>query len=150
MKNNVPNYSYPEEAVSSSNAMYHYRVWLSRPDKTYPNTVGSKEKAAQFLQRSKEENRERLYESEVHDVLNAYGFNQPKGLFARTPEEAVAAAKGIGYPVVMKIVSPQIVHKSDIGGVRVNLQARRMWKTPFLILLPVSGISCLRRIFTGS
>jgi acetyltransferase len=61
----------------------------------------------------------------VHDVLNAYGFPQPKSLFARTSEEAVAAAKGIGYPIVMKIISPQIVHKSDIGGVRVNLKNKK-------------------------
>jgi acetyl coenzyme A synthetase (ADP forming)-like protein len=125
MKSNVPNYSYPEEAVSSLNAMYHYRVWISRPVKTYPEPMGSKEKAAQIFAKVGEEDRQRLTDSEVHDVLDAYGFSQPKGLFARTSDEAVAAAKGIGYPVVMKIVSPQVVHKSDMGGVRVNLHGKK-------------------------
>jgi len=125
MKNNVPNYSYPEEAVSSLNAMYHYKVWISRPGKTYPKPVGSKEKVAQIFVKAGEESRQRLTDSEVHDVLDAYGFSQPKGLFARTSDEALAAAKGIGYPVVMKIVSPQVVHKSDMGGVRVNLHSKK-------------------------
>jgi acetyl coenzyme A synthetase (ADP forming)-like protein len=125
MKSNVPNYSYPEEAVSSLNAMYHYRVWISRPVKTYPGPLGLKEGAAQIFAKVRDEGRQRLTDSEVHDVLDAYGFSQPKGLFARTSDEAVAAAKGIGYPVVMKIVSPQIVHKSDMGGVRVNLHSKK-------------------------
>ena len=108
MKYGVPNYSYPEEMVSSMNAMYNYHLWINRPEKTYNKYNGLKEKAAEIFDEVKKENRDRLYELEVHDVLQAYGFTQPKSLFARTPEEAVAAAKGIGYPVVMKIISPQI------------------------------------------
>jgi acetyl coenzyme A synthetase (ADP forming)-like protein len=121
----VPNYSYPEEAVSSLNAMYRYRLWIDRPEKTYHKFNGMKDNAVPIIDGVERENRDRLSEPEVHDVLQAYGFLQPKGLFARTAEEAVAAAKGIGYPVVMKIISPQIVHKSDIGGVRVNLNNRK-------------------------
>ncbi len=125
MKYGVPNYSYPEEMVSSMNAMYRYHLWINRPEKHYPMFNGLKEKAVQIFDTVKKENRDYLYELEVHDVLHTYGFNQPKSLFARTSEEAVAAAKGIGYPVVMKIISPQIIHKSDIGGVKVNLNSKK-------------------------
>ncbi len=125
MKYGVPNYSYPEEMVSSMNAMYRYHLWTKRPEKTYPVYNGLKEKALKIFNEAKKENRERLFELEVRDVLHAYGFNQPRSLFARTSEEAVAAARGIGYPVVMKIISPQIVHKSDIGGVRINLNSKK-------------------------
>ena len=121
----VPNYSYPEEAVSAMNAMYHYHVWINRPDKQYQGFPGFKEKAVQVFANAKKENRDRFTDSEVHDVLGAYGFTLPKSSFARTSEEAVDAAMEIGYPVVMKIVSPQIVHKSDIGGVRVNLNSKQ-------------------------
>ena len=121
----VPNYSYPEEAVSAMNAMYHYHVWINRPDKQYQGFPGFKEKAVQVFANAKKENRDRFTDSEVHDVLNAYGFTLPKSSFARTSEEAVDAAMEIGYPVVMKILSPQIVHKSDIGGVRVNLNSKQ-------------------------
>ena len=53
--------------------------------------------------------------------MNAYGFPLPKNILAKTEDEAVEAANKIGYSVVMKIASPQIVHKSDAGGVKVNL-----------------------------
>jgi acetyl coenzyme A synthetase (ADP forming)-like protein len=125
MKYNVPNYSYPEEAVSSLNAMYRYHVWINRPQKTYPHFEGLKDKVSRVFEKVKEENRERLTDPEVHEILNTYGFLQPKSLIARTSEEAVAASKEIGYPVVMKIISPQIVHKSDIGGVRINLNNKK-------------------------
>lgn len=130
-KYNVPNYNYPEEAVATFHAMYHYNVWIKKKEKTFQEFSGFKEKANHIFNKVRDENRERLTDSEVHDVLNAYGFSQPKGLFARTSEEAVAAAKGIGYPVVMKIVSPQIIHKSDIGGVKVNLNNKKEVENAF-------------------
>ena len=131
MKYNIPNYSYPEEAVSALNAMYRYHVWINRPDKIYPNFSNLKDNVSGLFNKVKEENRERLSEQEVHDVLKNYGFAQPRSLLARTSEEAVAASKGIGYPVVMKIISPQITHKSDIGGVRVNLSSKKEVENAF-------------------
>lgn len=125
LKFGVPNYSFPEEMVSAMNVMYLYHLWINRPEKTFHPYEGLKEKAASVFDTAKNENRDRLYDMEVHDILRAYGFSQPRGLVARTPEDAVAAAKGIGYPVVMKILSPQISHKSDIGGVRINLNSRK-------------------------
>jgi acetyltransferase len=131
LKHGVPNYNYPEDAVSALNAMYHFHLWTRRPDKTYPQVDGVKEEVTGVFHAVKEENRDRLAEPEIHEVLNAYGFRQPKRLLARTSEEASAAAKKIGYPVVMKIISPQIVHKSDVGGVRINLSAKREVENAF-------------------
>jgi acetyltransferase len=125
MKSNVPNYSYPEEAVSSLSAMYNYQLWINRPDKTYARIDDLKDKVSYIFEKVKEEKRERLSESEVYEVLKTYRFSQPKSLFARTSEEAVTAAKGIGYPVAMKIISPQIIHKSDAGGIRLNLNSKK-------------------------
>jgi acetyltransferase len=125
LKNNVPNYSYPDEMVSSLNAMYQYHLWLHKPEKQFPAYKGCREKASQMFETAKRENRGRLYDLEVQSVLRAYGFTQPKGIFARTSEEATAAARDIGYPVVMKIVSPQISHKSDMGGVKINLNNKK-------------------------
>lgn len=125
LKNNVPNYSYPDEMVSSLNAMYQYHLWLHKPEKQFISLDGCSAKASQIFQTAQTESRGRLYDLEVHDVLRAYGFSQPKGIFARTSEEAIAAAGDIGYPVVMKIVSPQISHKSDMGGVKINLTNKK-------------------------
>jgi acetyl coenzyme A synthetase (ADP forming)-like protein len=131
MKYHVPNYSYPEHAVSSLNVMYKYNIWIKSPEKVYPRIEGLKEKVHDIFERVKEEKREHLRDSEVYEVLNAYGFLQPRSLLARTSEEAVAAAKGIGYPVVMKIVSPQVIHKSDIGGVRINVNSKKEIENTF-------------------
>jgi acetyl coenzyme A synthetase (ADP forming)-like protein len=131
MRHNIPNYSFPEEAVYSLNAMYRYHVWINRPGKTFPKFDGLKEKVSHVFEDVKKTNRESLTDSEIHEVLNAYGFLQPKSLLARTSEEAIAASKGIGYPVVMKIVSPQVIHKSDIGGVKINLNSKKDVKNAF-------------------
>jgi acetyltransferase len=125
LKHNIPNYSYPEDSVISLNAMYQYHLWLQKPKKTYTYIEGLKNKVTHVFDDVRKTNRDRLTEAEIHELLHTYGFSQRKSLFARTSEEALAAAKGIGYPVVMKIVSPQIIHKSDIGGVRTNLNSKK-------------------------
>ncbi len=125
MENNIPNYEYPEEAVAAYHAMYRYHAWIKRPPKTFTNMNVRKNGVTAIFEKVKQENRDRFTDEEIHEVLKTYGFRQPKGLFARTSEEAVAAAKRIGYPVVMKIMSPQVVHKSDIGGVRKNLNNKK-------------------------
>ncbi len=125
MQNNVPNYSYPEEAISTLYAMYHYNVWIKKKQKTYIQFEGFKERAKKVFDRAIEEKRDRLTDKEAYEILKAYGFSVPKTLFARTPEEAVISANKIGYPVVMKILSPHIIHKSDIRGVRINLKNKK-------------------------
>jgi acetate---CoA ligase (ADP-forming) subunit beta len=59
---------------------------------------------------------------EAFGILKAYGIPAVKTAFAKTPEEAVSVAEEIGYPLVMKVVSPQISHKSDVGGIRFSLK----------------------------
>jgi acetyltransferase len=125
MRHNIPNYSYPEEAVEALNAMYRYHVWIQRPEKRYPSSEGLKQSVSQIFDEVRKTNRDRLTDAEIHDVLHAYEFLQPRSLLARTSAEAVAAAKGIGYPVVIKILSPHIIHKSDMGGVRTNLKNKK-------------------------
>lgn len=131
MRNGVPSYSYPEEMVSSLNAMYGYHLWLHKPERQFPAYKDFKGRAAHIFEKVLRENRDRLYEQEVHDVLHAYGFSQPSSQFARTSEEALNAAREIGFPVAMKIVSPQISHKSDMGGVKINLTGKREVENAF-------------------
>ena len=62
-----------------------------------------------------------MLEEEGYEVLQAYGFQTPKSYLAKSEDECAEAARNIGYPLVMKIVSPQIIHKSDAGGVKIGL-----------------------------
>jgi len=75
------------------------------------------------LENARSEGRSKLLEHEAYEVLGAYGLPVPKAGIARSAEEALKIAEKIGYPVVLKVVSPDIVHKSDVGGVIINLSS---------------------------
>ncbi len=87
-----------------------------------PHTSGQdRASAARIFEAARAENRHVLG-LEAFDILKAYGIPVVKTAFAKTAEEAVNAAEEIGYPLVMKVVSPQISHKSDLGGISLSLQ----------------------------
>ena len=75
----------------------------------------------EIIGNARSEGRYKLLEHESYEVLRHYDLPVPKFGLARSVDEAVALAEKIGYPVVLKVVSPDIVHKSDVGGVIVNL-----------------------------
>jgi len=74
------------------------------------------------FQRARDEKRTSLLETESRALLRAYGVSLPPAEFVRSPAEAAAASIGLGFPLAMKVVSPDIVHKSDAGGVKLNLK----------------------------
>ncbi len=117
----IPMYTFPESAGYVLGAMqryakWHQRTWVepTRPEGCQP------EKVAAIL--SQFASRRVLGEAESRLVLDAYGVSLIPGALARNAEEAVEAAERLGFPVVMKVVSPQILHKSDVGGIRLNLR----------------------------
>ncbi len=75
-----------------------------------------------YLEAATKERRSTLMEDAAADVCRGYGIPTPQAQFRRTGQAADAAAK-VGFPLVMKIVSPQISHKSDVGGVRLNIRS---------------------------
>ncbi len=79
----------------------------------------------EIIRKAKEEGRNFLLEHESKELVSHYGIPVTKVKLARSEDETVAAAQEIGYPVVLKIVSPQVLHKSDVGGVMVNLKDDR-------------------------
>lgn len=117
----VPYYTYAEGAVRALKAMLRFSEWASKDPGEVAKFEASGEKASEILDRAVREERSSLLEEEGQQILQAYGLPLPKSELARNAAEAVEAAKSIGFPVVMKIVSPQITHKSDAGGVRINL-----------------------------
>ena len=120
-KGNVPYYTYAEGAIRTLAAMIRFSNWTkSSPGKITKFKV-NKVKAQKIFDQVKKEKRPNLLEEEGQEVLKAYGLPLPSSALAANEAEAVKIAKKIGYPVVMKIASPQIIHKSDAGGVKVNL-----------------------------
>jgi acyl-CoA synthetase (NDP forming) len=74
-------------------------------------------------------------ETEAKDILEAYGFVTPKGSIATTAEQAANIAQQLGFPVVLKIWSPDILHKSDVGGVKVGLKSEQEVRDAFDLMM---------------
>ena len=117
----IPYYTYAEGAIRTLKAMLRFTNWISTPAGKIVKFKVDKLKAKKIFEKVKKEGRPNLLEEEGQEVLRAYGFPLPKSELTKTENDAVKIAKKIGYPVVMKIASPQIIHKSDAGGVKVNL-----------------------------
>jgi acetyltransferase len=129
--NAIPTYDYPEDAVRALDAMVSYRRWREKPQRQYRYFDANIPKVREIFTSVIGQHRHSLIESEARHILKAYGFRLPKSRIARTTKEAVAAASEIGYPVVIKIASPDVLHKSDMGGVRVGLETDAMVEDAF-------------------
>jgi len=81
-------------------------------------------KTDKIIALARKENRKALLEPEAKAICNEYGISVPKFDVATNATEAAEMAQKTGYPIVMKIVSPEIIHKSDAGGVKVNLKSK--------------------------
>jgi acetyltransferase len=117
----IPNYPFPERAVSALRAMYAQRVWSERPTGEYASFDVDKERVRKLFESIRASGRVALSEIEACDVIEAYGMRLPQSRLAQSPDEAATIAAEFGFPVVMKISSPDILHKSDIGGVKVGI-----------------------------
>jgi acetyl coenzyme A synthetase (ADP forming)-like protein len=121
-KHSIPNYVFPERAVGAFAAMAEYWERRQRPAPQYERFVVDQETVRRIFDQVREEGRLTLGDAESREIMQAYGLRIPKSVLAKNVDEAVAAAESIGFPVVMKIASPDILHKSDIGGVRLNVR----------------------------
>lgn len=121
-KHKVPVYQFPESAARSLGALREGMKWLFRKILPPYNLVYDREKAGKIIEKYLSQGRYVLGELDGNEILKCYGFNILPMALAKTADEAAQIAQKLGYPVVMKIVSPQILHKSDAGGVKVGLR----------------------------
>ena len=119
----LANYPVPERAVNALAAMVRQKQWQERPMPQIEHFDVDRDAVAQVFQQVKADGRLAIGDAEARAVQTAYGIPFPKSFLAKTAEEAAKAAEEIGFPVVMKITSPDILHKTDIGGVKLNLQS---------------------------
>jgi acetyltransferase len=119
----VPNYESPDRAVQSLAAMVAYKRFKdSKEDGGPVSFEGDKVRTKAVLDSVRSENRLMLSESEGKEILSAYGIDVPLEGMAKDADQAVMEAQRIGYPLVMKIESPDIAHKTDVGGVVVDIK----------------------------
>lgn len=120
---NIPHFMYAEPAIKTLNAMYSYRDWLGSARASPREFKVDKQRVKALFDNITQQGRKNVLEEEGYEVLSSYGFSTPRSFLGTTEEECTRAARDkIGYPVVMKIVSPDIIHKSDAGGVKVGLK----------------------------
>ncbi|MBD5402247.1 GNAT family acetyltransferase [bacterium] len=132
---NMPFFMYAEEAADGFNRLNQQRKWMERPEGQIPVYDVDREKAKQIIKQSLAEGRAQLTTRESIDVLDAYGIRVCKSGFATTEEEVVEVGNSIGYPVVMKMTSKTTSHKTDVGGVRVNIQSEEQLRAEYQDLI---------------
>jgi acetyl coenzyme A synthetase (ADP forming)-like protein len=117
----VPNYVVPERAVAAMAAMSQHRRWRERSPSKVERFALDEERIRGVLAQVRADDRVTIGDSEAREILEACGIPTPRTLLARTPDEAAHYADEIGFPVVVKIASPDILHKTDVGGVKLNV-----------------------------
>jgi acetyltransferase len=126
-ENNIPTYSTPEQAVKTYLYMYQYKrnleLLYETPEELPVDSVPPKRPLMVIMRNAAKENREILTEMEAKHLLEYYEIPIVKTLVAKTADDAAFSASRIGYPVVLKILSPQIVHKTDAGGVVLDISS---------------------------
>jgi acetyltransferase len=126
-QNSIPTYSTPEQAVKTYLYMYQYKSNLEllyqTPEELPVDITPPKRPLMVIMRNVANEGREILNEAEAKTFLEYYNFPVVKTKTARTPDEAANMAQQIGYPVAIKILSPQIVHKTDAGGVALDIHS---------------------------
>ena len=123
VEHGIPAFFAPDVAINAMAALREYAILQENKKSNGAKTDEKAKKAAlEVIAAARADGRTSLTEIEAKKVFEAYGMPTTKIGLAKTEEEAVKLATQIGYPIVMKIVSPDILHKSDAGGVKVNLK----------------------------
>jgi len=137
--NNIPTSSTPEQALKTYMYMHDYQQNIEdlyeTPEELPVDASPPKRPIQAILKNAAMEDREILTEDEAKKILKYYNFPVVRTAVANNVDEAVAFATEMGFPVVLKILSPQIIHKSDAGGVILNINSAREVRDAFELLI---------------
>jgi acetyl coenzyme A synthetase (ADP forming)-like protein len=132
---NIPQYDSPESGVATLKVMVDYVRWRNRPKRVVRLFSVNRRKVENIIERHVRQGLLDIGEAEAKEIIEAYGFATPKGSIAATADQAANIANQLGYPVVLKIWSPEILHKSDVGGVKVGLRSEQEVKDAFDLMM---------------
>jgi acetyl coenzyme A synthetase (ADP forming)-like protein len=136
VEHGIPAYPAPDIAVNAIAALREYarlRATISGPIEICDTS--NHDAAMEIINKARADGRDSLTEIEAKQVFALYGLPVTSTLLAKSEDEAVALAKQIGFPIVMKIVSPDILHKSDAGGVKVNIKDEKAVREAYKTIL---------------
>ena len=139
IENNIPTYPTPEQAIHAYMYMYQYNrnleLLYETPEQLPMDGVPPKRPLMVIMRNAAKEGREILTEAEAKKLLDYYEIPVVRTEIADTASNAVTKAFQIGYPVVLKILSPQIVHKTDVEGIALNVTSDEEVKEAFETLV---------------
>jgi acetyl coenzyme A synthetase (ADP forming)-like protein len=131
----IPQFDFPEKAVATIKAMVNYSMWRNRPKRVVKLFPVNRRKVEKIIERHLKDGISEIVDIEVKTILEAYGFVTPQGMIATSPEQAANIANQIGYPVVLKVWSPGIIHKTEVGGVKLGLTNEEAVKDAFDLMM---------------
>jgi acetyltransferase len=131
-EHDIPNYPFPEAAVRTMSSMAYYGNLLTLKKRKVRRVAADRDTASAIIKK-KLTGRDRYYmsEKEANEILQCYGFPVLKSVLLKDLSEVDEAAEGFAFPVAMKICSPDIVHKFDVGGVRLKIKTKDEARTAF-------------------
>ena len=139
IEHGIPCFDLPERAVLAMSSLFKYREYLEYFEKLIEKQVRfydvNPSRAKEIVNKVKNEGRKVLLEVEAKELVRAYGIPTPVTYLVKSEDEAVEVANEIGYPVVLKISSPQILHKTDIGGVVLNINSDKELREAYRTIL---------------
>ncbi len=128
----VPCYFFPEPAIHALESMFEHAEWRNKPVSKPEIMDRDLSRAKEVILQAQAKQQREIVEFQALEILEAYNLPHPPTELARSSEEAVEIAKNMGFPVVLKIASPNISHKTDVRGVLVNLNSPEEVKQAFL------------------
>jgi acetyltransferase len=131
----VPAFVFPESAARALAALCRYQEWLARPSDDAAPLAVDRARAARVIADARAGGREQLHQSEALALCAAYGIPTVQARPAHSPDEAASVAAALGFPVVMKVISPDIVHKSDVGGVALGIEDATQARAAYDVML---------------
>jgi acetyltransferase len=137
-KSGVPTYDFPEDAVKVLKGLTAYGRIVNDPlitEKKIPKIDVKRERILEIFANAREQKRAVLLSIENSEIFSLYGIKHPKSKLAETARDALELSKEVGFPCVAKIVSPQIIHKFDVGGVILNIKTPEEAKEAFLTIM---------------
>jgi acetyltransferase len=138
-QNDVPTYPTPEKAIKTYMYMYRYKrnleLLYETPEELSVDLSPPKSHLKLIIRKAVAEGRTNLTQAEIDKFFDAYRIPRPEAHLAKNEDEAAAAASRLGYPVVLKVASPDIVHKSDVGGVVVGINSEESLRKEYKAMM---------------
>ena len=130
-KRGIPAFTFPEDAMRALSAKTRFAEWSRKSVTEHRRFEVDAQAVDKLFEKELKEGRSQLVELPALQALSCYGFpTVPFGL-GKTADDAAKIAKDMGFPVVMKISGPKILHKTDVGGVKLNLNSEQEVKDAF-------------------